>query len=301
MKRVYFALSVLLLAALACNFGAVPRTPTAPAADAAVTPAALPATETLPAPAPATETPAAPAAPAGTPYACDRVRLVIPNGLAAGIECVVVPPQLGEDLPPWEKTPGHIEIGLQGYALGQKFHRPRLYVYPTLDLVALQPYVIENINQVKAMLARPGGPFSQADLPGIHFFNAGTVFASNIALTNFVNGSGMRTLTVFGQYYAPVNNDDLFYHFQGLTSDDRYYIIAILPVTHPGLQPDPQESSLPASSEFPVYPGFEGDVVANMNAYYDAVRIRLDAASPDAFSPGLATLDGLIASLEVVP
>ena len=45
----------------------------------------------------------------------------------------------------------------------------------------------------------------------------------------------MRFLTEYAQYTAPVNNHELFYHFQGVTRDGAYYIIAIFPITVPVL------------------------------------------------------------------
>ena len=52
---------------------------------------------------------------------------------------------------------------------------------------------------------------------------------------DFKSGTGVRFLTQFNNGMAPVNNHDLIYTFQGLTSDGKYYIAAVLPVTHPDL------------------------------------------------------------------
>ncbi|MEO8354588.1 MAG: hypothetical protein ABI621_01610 [Chloroflexota bacterium] len=38
---------------------------------------------------------------------------------------------------------------------------------------------------------------------------------------NFQNGRGIRFLTQYAQYPAPINNHELFYHFQGLTNDGK--------------------------------------------------------------------------------
>ena len=298
MKRISITLVLLLLASLACNFGVStpPVVVTEPPMAETIEP--LPPT-VAPAEIPV-EIPATPLS--GLARTCQNVSLVIPEGLAADIECQVLPPASGEEIAPWEVTPGHVEIGLSGYALTDKFHRPRLYIFPVLGLVALQPQVAENINRVQTILNNPAGQFSKTDLPGVHFFNAGDVFASNIAVTDFQNGAGVRALTVYGQYYAPVNNTDLFYHFQGLTENGQYYVIAILPITHPGLQPDAQQDSVPASAEFPAYPGFSvPDIETEMENYYNTTSDLLGVASPDVFNPTLATLDALIHSLQVTP
>jgi hypothetical protein len=226
--------------------------------------------------------------------------MIIPQGLAAEIECQLLPPLSGDEVAPWEATPGHVEIGLSGYVQADKFHRPRLYIFPVVGLAAVQPGAAENISRVQTILANPAGSFSKADLPGVHLFNAGAVFASNIEVLNFKNGAGVRALTVFGQYYAPANNHDLFYHFQGLTDNGQYYIIAILPVTHPGLQADSNEGSLPPAGEFPAYPGFSA-AEADMENYYNTITDLLGVAAPETFAPSLADLDALIASIAVTP
>ncbi|MCG2783651.1 MAG: hypothetical protein L6461_00950 [Anaerolineae bacterium] len=295
MKRISI-IFVLLLATLACNFG-VP----APEITATETPpTSAPPVDTLP-PAVTVEVPTeSPTALSGLARTCQNVSLIIPEGLAAEIECQVLPPLSGEEVAPWEASPGHIEIALSGYALADKFHRPRLYIFPVVGLAAVQPEAAENISRVQTILANPAGQFSKADLPGVHLFNAGAVFASNIDALNFQSGAGVRALTVFGQYYAPANNHDLFYHFQGLTDNGQYYIIAILPVTHPGLQADSNEGSLPPAGEFPVYPGFSA-AEADMENYYKTITDLLGVAASETFSPSLADLDALITSIAVTP
>ncbi|MDX9993530.1 MAG: hypothetical protein RBS68_15920 [Anaerolineales bacterium] len=292
MQRISLVLVCLLFATLACNFGAAP-TPVPPATEPPPGPEIEPS-PTLPA------TLEAPTAVSGLERTCQNVRLIIPQGLATEIECRQAPPLSGEEVAPWEATPGHLEIDLVGYSLADKFHSPRLYVFPAVDLVAVQPAAAESIGRLQAILANPGVQPTSEQLPGVHFFNAAGVFKSNIALTNFQNGAGLRSLSVYAQYSAPANNYDLFYHFQGLTANGQYYLIAILPITHPGLQADPERDSLPPAGDFPVFPGFSA-TEAEITSYYLTVANLLDAAAPDSFSPSLADLDALIASIVITP
>ena len=62
------------------------------------------------------------------------------------------------------------------------------------------------------------------------------MFLSKPEYLKFENGSGVRYLTMYGQGFAPINNHDLFYSFQGLTADGRYWVSVIMPVNHPSLQ-----------------------------------------------------------------
>lgn len=45
------------------------------------------------------------------------------------------------------------------------------------------------------------------------------------------NGTGIRTLTAFGNSGDPVSNTNLLYSFQGITTDGQQYISAVIPVS----------------------------------------------------------------------
>ncbi|MFO7583154.1 MAG: hypothetical protein R6W69_00375 [Anaerolineales bacterium] len=296
MKRIRIPLVLLVLAALACNFGASRPTPPPATVIVQQETAQVPAPATDEQPADEPQTPSFP----GQPFAYDILTGAIPPGLASSVSGETLPQALGDDMPPWEVTPGHIEVGLDGYVLGEKFHQPRLYVFPVFGLAAAQQGAANNINRLNEILSNPGAPLTASDLPGVHFFNAGAVFAADAQIIPFQNGSGVRALTVYAQYFAPANNEDLFYHFQGLTGDGQSYIIAILPVTHPGLPRDWQDESMPPGSDFPAFPGYEASEQA-LAGYYRTVSDLLTAADPDSFSPSLNDLDNLIQSLLISP
>ncbi len=94
--------------------------------------------------------------------------------------------------------------------------------------------------------------------------------------------------------YAPINNNELFYHFQGLTDDDKYYIFAILPITAPILpENEKPDASIPEGG-IPI----PTDTGVNNN-YYFSVTEKLNSLSPDTFTPSLNSLDALIQSITV--
>lgn len=295
MKRLFLFLALFAIATMACNLLTPQPIPSEPVTEP-IPPQDVPV---QPDPLPTATTPPEPTAPQPG-FRFEQVSLTLPPGLAAGASGLSIAPAQGEEVAPWEVTPGHIEINLDGYIHADKFHRARLLVFPVVGLAAAQPSAAENITRLQTLLANPSAPLSIYDLPGIHFFNAGAVLAANTRVIGFQNGSGVRSLAIYGQYFAPANNDELFYHFQGLTENGQYYIIAILPLTHPGLQADSQEGSLPPSGEFPVYPGFSATDVDLQN-YYSTVTSLLTSASPDSFSPSLNDLDALIESILIAP
>jgi hypothetical protein len=124
---------------------------------------------------------------------------------------------------------------LVGYPLQAKAHEPQIYVFPAQAYAELIPGAFESIHRLDDILYGPGGTLRDEGLPALPFFNAQPVFASNIKVLMFQNGGGVRLLTQYAQYPAPANNCELFYHFQGLSRDGEYYILAVLPITVPVL------------------------------------------------------------------
>ena len=114
---------------------------------------------------------------------------------------------------------------------------------------------------------------------------------TQVAFVDFENGRGVRFLTEYAQYFAPINNTDLFYTFQGLTSDGQYYVAAILPVAHPSLPADASQ-----------IPGDDPEAFADIyDTYVNDIALQLAAYDAAEFTPDLALLDAMIASLEVAP
>lgn len=291
MKQIYIFLTllfVLTLAACGSPTTAVPAT----AVPASPTP--LPAT-----PIPPTEVPAAtPTSPEVAPVTYGPLSFVLPEGLASGISGSQLPPAEGEGVAPWEVTPGHTQITLEGYPLQDKFHQPQIFVYPASAYAELFPGAFESIHRLDNILYDPAGINLNQPLPLVPFFNAAQVFASNVQAVSFQGGGGVRFVTEYAQAPVPVNNHDLFYNFQGLSRDGNYYIIAIFPVTAPNLaETSDPAAPIPAGGvAFPdtssSNPDFQG--------YYAAITELLNGTAPEAFSPSLSQLDALIQSMQVV-
>ena len=284
-KDLILFLIVILAAAMACTLPSQGSTEVPPTAT-------LPSVE-LPTDTPTVEAPAF----EGIPFSFSWLSLVIPPGLASGANGEEIDRADGEDVAPWGLTPGNIELTLEGYLLQDKFHQPRVYVYPAQAFSDLVPAVGDNIQRIENILG--GALAGAADLPHITFFGAAQVFASNIQTVTFQNGQGVRFLTEYAQYIAPVNNHDLFYEFQGLTDDGAYYVIVILPVTAPLLQESADLNAVapPGGVAFPD--------VNNQNAdwegYYNAVTDLLNGTASGEFSPTLDQLDALIESIQITP
>lgn len=307
MKKLLLFLSIFLVVSLACDLAVTIAQPTSPApmptntmVPAAATSTQVPVTATsIPATSAPTEMPTeVPPVADGVDVFFGQVGLSLPSGLASGISGSHVPRAEGDDVPQWGRTPGHTEITLEGYLLQGKFHQARIYVYPAMDYVMQNPSAFESIHRLNNILYDPSS-VSSDQLPTVPFFNAGQVFASNIQVISFQNGQGVRFLTEYAQYTAPVNNHELFYHFQGLTSDGEYYIIAILPVTVPVLA-DTSDAGAPLPPDGVPFPDITNPN-ADWTGYYNGVSALLNGTSAEAFSPTLTKLDQLIQSMRVNP
>jgi hypothetical protein len=248
---------------------------------------------------PATEVPAAqPLAAEETTVTFGPLSLVVPPGVASGASGTEVPNADSDDAAYWQKTPGHTQVMLGDYyVLRGKFHQPGIYVYPAQAYAEMVPPAFESIRRLNNILHDPAAPLTTDLLPAVPFFNAQASFAANIEVIYFQNGGGVRFLTQYAQYPAPANNHELFYHFQGVTRDGAYYVIAIFPVTAPELA-ETSESAVDLPIGGTAYPDMS-DSNADWDGYYHAVTELLNNTPADSFTPQLGQLDSLINSLVI--
>jgi hypothetical protein len=234
----------------------------------------------------------------GKAVSFNRLSLVLPPGLAAGGSGTIVPEAKGDDVAPWDVAPQHIQFKLDGYALAEKFHQPQIYVYPAQAYATLQERgsAAQSLERLRAVLAQ-SSMVNEKELPAVPFFNVFQALAAKVKVIPFQHGRGVRMLTEYAMARAIINNHELIYHFEGLTDDGQYYVIAILPVTAPGLPEDGQPGGVvpPGGVKVPDY----NDLNANWMGYIGEARQMLQGLEPSAYSPNLDQLDALIGSLSV--
>jgi hypothetical protein len=225
--------------------------------------------------------------------------LVIPEGLASGVSSENVE-ELIDGGPGWGNAPAHILITLEGYSLQGQFHEPQIWIFPAAAYAQVNEAAGSQIQALRKAVASPSSPLTDDLIPTVPFFNAASVFTSQVAPIQFQNGRGLRLVTEYAQYFATINNNDLFYQFQGLSSDEQTYIVAVLPVTAPLLAAAADPSSVPPAGGI-VFPGFDNPNTELIAAYYESVTKLLNATPQEQFMPSLAALDALVQSLEVSP
>jgi len=186
--------------------------------------------------------------------------------------------------PYWEAAPEYRRVTLEGYPVANHLLKPQIFIYPAGELASAN----ENAGKIAADLQALLETRQAGDtLPFLPLFNAKQVIHPQVQYLDFKSGKGVRFLTWYSQGMVRINNAELIYTFQGLTSDGKYYISAVLPVTHPEL-PATQEPFGQTEAELKEYP-----------AYVEKTGASLDQQPSGSFTPDLAKLDALIQSIEV--
>ncbi len=238
---------------------------------------AVPPTPAAAATRPATATPPPPPAAGGPLPAATQE----PEPLEEGIDLQMVPGVAGEasliEIPGTAAAdpraqPAHFRFELRDYALPSPPLVPRLEAYPARAYASLNPAAVRVIAALQTL--RESGENLPPDFaPPLLPAGEPPIFQARPAARAFQNGRGLRYLTML----VEESGRGLAYVFQGLTDDGSGYATAVLPVAVEGLD-------LPAGGD---------------SAALEALSGRLDSLPDSAFTPGLAALDRLIASLRL--
>jgi hypothetical protein len=209
--------------------------------------------------------------------------------LASGVIANTVQGQnLGDDFMPGETYPTHFVFEFNNYLISEHFHTPRIIVYPVAEYQSISSFAADQIANLQSALASKPGGGTMSSLPFLPIWNAGQMFSAQVKYFDFQNGSGMRYLTMYGQAIYPVDNQTLFYTFQGLTSDGTHYVSAVLPMTHPNLPFD-------GSTQVEDWIAFD----ENWETYLlDTMRF-LGEQPPESYRPSLLLLDDMMASFHI--
>jgi hypothetical protein len=259
-------------------------------------PGCSPADTTTPPPDPtetsaplATPEPTETTAPAATADESGRAGLDISlarGGLATSFQTETIAAVLaGSDAPYWEVLPEYTRLTLQGYPVSDHLLRPQLFIYPVQELQATNEGAAQIVASLQSLIQSPR---EIPVMPFLPLFNAGQVMHAHVQYLDFQNGQGLRYLTQFDQAVIPINNFELIYTYQGLTSDGQFYVAAVLPVTHP---------SLPATAD--VTGNEPPEFISDFAAYLANVVSILNPQSANTFTPDLTQLDAMMSSLEI--
>ena len=226
-----------------------------------------------------------------TNVTCIELALFLDPALASGFSCQTLPEVSGQDYPGFAVNPQYNELGLTGYTLSNRFFIPKISVYPLQRFSELLPDAIPaRVAALQTLIA--GGPSGDKGLPFLPSFNAAQEFFTQYKVISFGSGNGIRYLTQYSQYLDPVNNHELFYTFQGLTSDGKFWVSAILPISNP---------ILPADGNSPPNGQSQEEFSNNFTPYIADLATQLNSQPPENYSPTISMLDALVASIRIQP
>ena len=183
-------------------------------------------------------------------------------------------------------TPQHRRLTFLDYTLPDTFHEPQIMIYPMQEYINMDPSIGDRVATLQQMLNSRSTSNLPDPLPFFTNWNAGQTLATQVEYLDFQNGSGVRYLTQYAQAAYPVSNDNLFYTFQGITSDNQWLISAVLPASHPLLQ---GAESMAQDQAF----------YDNFASYVSNTEALLDSQPDSSFNPSLTLLDDLIRTLLV--
>ena len=216
------------------------------------------------------------------------VTFTFDDALGSSAEGKTIPAQTGSDVPPWELGPEYTQFLIDQYPLDGTQLNAEVLVYPVDAYIQANPDVKPRIDGLKQLLKDKPQDKENGSMPFLPFWNAGQVFHAQVKYLDGKGTQGVRYLTQYAQDVSPISNDRMFYTYQGLTDDGKYYITAILPV------------SSPLTPEFGDLTGSEYDAfVNNYETYLAALRIAFDQTPAEVFTPNLDLLDKMVQTIEV--
>lgn len=189
------------------------------------------------------------------------------------------------EAPFWEVLPEYTQATLQGYPISNHLMKPQIFIYPVKDLEKVNEGAGKIVASLQTLLQSPQ---EIPNMPFLPLFNAKQVMHTQLQYLDFKNGQGLRYLTEFSQGIVPINNYDLIYTYQGLTSDGKYYVAAVLPVNHPSLPADEKVTGKEPPEFTNDYPAYLANVVKTLNPQ-----------AANTFTPDLTQLDAMLSSLEI--
>jgi hypothetical protein len=222
---------------------------------------------------------------------CNQVSFSLPTALGSGYDCQTVPDNQSVDQGYIAIHPEYTLVTLKNYPWSDSTIKPEIYVYPVKQYGELLPDLIPAlVADLKSLIS--GGNAGAKELPLLPVFNSAQMFSSQFAVASFKNGKGIRFLTQYAQGIVPVNSQELFYTFQGLSADGQTWISAILPVSNPILPRDAKNPPNGQSME---------EFARNYLAYKSDIVAKLNEQPAGSFTPDLAVLDELVKSISVKP
>lgn len=201
-----------------------------------------------------------------------------PEGFSQSITTSVLgvyEPQAPFDLP----YPQNARIFFTAYPGGSdEFTANGIRVFHAEEINALETGALESLYAVL-----DGQTDHHSDFPRMS--GAGSLIDARLSPLAFQNGTGYRYLFTKSFSADPLTSTTLTYMYQGVTSDEKYFISFIMTVDAPFL------------AEFI---GQQLTSAQDFETYYQKVNSRVESAAGEEFSPSIDALDELISSIIIL-
>lgn len=278
-KRMLPVSVLVMILVSACSLGAFGPKPPAPTA--------LPATNT-PRPRPTRNVPTV------TPTVGPQVDITGANfyydpslGIAVGGP---VPADSGDVGSIDWMLPPRFEFTISKYPLTHSEMTPRIVVFPIGPLESFNTYGATTMKALADLIeARPEPDKIVDPIPQMTYLQDPELFHSKVKFLDFKNGSGIRFVAEYASDIRPVSNEDLVYHFVGITADGTYAVAVFLPLTQKDL----------VASEDALTDEQANTIVDDFTKYLTDSANELNIADDSSFKPSLSLLDKLAESFEV--
>lgn len=210
----------------------------------------------------------------------------LPVEVAASAEVTAVLPDDPNEAWPELALPARRMANFSNYIIPDHFHTPAIYVYAVDKLINGKMVGATNATELQSILSDPAFDLQSAEqLPFLPAFNAAQVFHVLEQRLDSEYNSGIRYLTLYAQAFVGVDNYDIFYTYQGISADGRYYISAILPINSTLLS---NEELTQAEME---------TVAGDYPGYIAGMKDLLITDEGASLTPTLAALDAMMMSL----
>lgn len=210
-----------------------------------------------------------------------------------------------------EAQPSYAQIRFWGFLGGRPYDLPLLpaesrmaqvRVFPTAEFPGFGDDNPDGfVNQLSALQALletgvDSGRCTQplVDDPGLPFLpwiNMKQTFCAQPEIVEFQSGSGIRYLSYYSQGMNPVLERQVFYTFQGLTSDGQFYVSAFFPVETGIFPTEPPACTQCGDPNYNPFPEWEALLTEQLN--------QLNAQPEAVFEPSLQVLDELVQSIQI--
>lgn len=295
--RIYLIACLLLLTILACRIPGLsagsPEGKSTPVVQTPITPESASLPPTAEPTTPPTELPPLPTATApALDTVCETIaefEICVPKAMVSALVVSTIPGVNNPEGAPWENIPEHYEIRLDGYPLQDTFHQPKIILIPVDAYREISVGAQVMTDEMGTLLESKPIPPNQ--LPFLPLLNAGPVIVTRTSYPETDSVKGIATLTQFAQYFAPVNNREMFFTFQGLTTDGKFWISIVLPMSQESLPPNAESVADSLTDEF----------VANYENYVKEVSTTLTEAPADSFVPNISDVEAIIGMITYTP